>query len=241
MMNEHTAKAFDSDLQELTRKVAEMGGLAEREIADAIQALTQRDTDLAQRVIAADPTIDALQQRDRGEGRSSPSRGASRWRCDLREIVARAARRPTIWSASATSPRTSPSASSRSRATSSRHKLLRGVEHMADLVLAPAQGTCSTPTPAAISPSALAVWKRRRGDRRAVHLAVPRAADLHDGRPAQHHASAPICCSAPRTSSAWATTPPTSPRPSITWSRARRSPSSGRRATPRRSPQRAAP
>ena len=30
MMNEHTAKAFDADLQELTRKVAEMGGLAEQ-------------------------------------------------------------------------------------------------------------------------------------------------------------------------------------------------------------------
>ena len=30
MASEHTAKAFDSDLQELTRLVAEMGGLAER-------------------------------------------------------------------------------------------------------------------------------------------------------------------------------------------------------------------
>jgi phosphate transport system protein len=30
MMNEHTAKAFDADLQELLRQVAEMGGLAER-------------------------------------------------------------------------------------------------------------------------------------------------------------------------------------------------------------------
>jgi hypothetical protein len=27
-IGEHTAKAFDSDLQELTRKVGEMGGLA---------------------------------------------------------------------------------------------------------------------------------------------------------------------------------------------------------------------
>ena len=62
MMNEHTAKAFDTDLQELTRKVSEMGGLAEREIADAIQALTRRDIDLARRVVATDPTIDALQQ-----------------------------------------------------------------------------------------------------------------------------------------------------------------------------------
>ena len=62
MMNEHTAKAFDTDLQDLTKKVSEMGGLAEREIADSIQALTRRDLDLAMRVIAADPSIDALQR-----------------------------------------------------------------------------------------------------------------------------------------------------------------------------------
>ena len=34
IMTEHTAKAFDVDLQELTRMVAEMGGLAEKQIAD---------------------------------------------------------------------------------------------------------------------------------------------------------------------------------------------------------------
>jgi phosphate transport system protein len=62
MMNEHTAKAFDVDLQDLTRKVAEMGGLAEKEVADAVAALTRRDQELAQRVVAADPTIDALQR-----------------------------------------------------------------------------------------------------------------------------------------------------------------------------------
>jgi phosphate transport system protein len=58
---DHTLKAFDTDLQEITRKVAEMGGLAERQIADAIQALMERDVDLAERVITTDPAIDALQ------------------------------------------------------------------------------------------------------------------------------------------------------------------------------------
>jgi phosphate transport system protein len=62
MMNEHTAKAFDVDLQDLTRKVAEMGGLAEKEVSDAVAALTRRDRELAQRVVAADPSIDALQR-----------------------------------------------------------------------------------------------------------------------------------------------------------------------------------
>jgi phosphate transport system protein len=61
-MSEHTAKAFDVDLQELARLVAEMGGLAERQIADAIDALVQRDTDRAQRTVAGDLAIDALQR-----------------------------------------------------------------------------------------------------------------------------------------------------------------------------------
>ena len=37
MMNEHTAKAFDVDLQDITRMVAEMGGMAERQIAESVQ------------------------------------------------------------------------------------------------------------------------------------------------------------------------------------------------------------
>jgi phosphate transport system protein len=60
-MSEHIAKAFDADLQDLNRMVAEMGGLAEREIADCVQALTRRDTALARKLIATDAQVDALQ------------------------------------------------------------------------------------------------------------------------------------------------------------------------------------
>jgi hypothetical protein len=55
MMNEHTAKAFDADLQELARSVAEMGGLAEKQVADAVTSLAKRDGKRAQAVMAADP------------------------------------------------------------------------------------------------------------------------------------------------------------------------------------------
>jgi phosphate transport system protein len=61
-MSTHTMKAFDADLEELSRMVAEMGGLAEKEIADSVMALARRDIDLAQKVIALDPTVDALQR-----------------------------------------------------------------------------------------------------------------------------------------------------------------------------------
>jgi phosphate transport system protein len=60
--SEHTTKAFDSDLQELSRTMAEMGGLAERQIAEALEALTTRDSDRAWRVIHADAVIDGLQR-----------------------------------------------------------------------------------------------------------------------------------------------------------------------------------
>src|SRR6185437_8135998 len=62
MAIEHTSKAFDSDLQELTRLVAEMGGLAERQIVDSVNALIRRDLSLAARVVAADAQIDKLQR-----------------------------------------------------------------------------------------------------------------------------------------------------------------------------------
>src|SRR5207253_11383367 len=57
---EHTTKAFDVDLQEITRLLAEMGGLAEKQIADSVDALGRGDSNLAQQVVATDIGIDAL-------------------------------------------------------------------------------------------------------------------------------------------------------------------------------------
>src|SRR5437667_749046 len=62
MADQHTAKAFDVDLQDLARMVAEMGGLAEKQIAESVDALARRDARLAQRVVSLDPTIDNLQR-----------------------------------------------------------------------------------------------------------------------------------------------------------------------------------
>ena len=62
MAEHHTTKAFDVDLQDLARMVAEMGGLAEKQIADSVDALAKRDSRLAQGVVTLDPTIDTLQR-----------------------------------------------------------------------------------------------------------------------------------------------------------------------------------
>src|SRR5258707_4609241 len=62
MPADHTAKASDSDLQEWTRLVAEMAGLADRMIVESVDALIRRDVALGQRVAAADAEIDSLQR-----------------------------------------------------------------------------------------------------------------------------------------------------------------------------------
>ena len=86
MMTEHTAKAFDVDLQELTRMVAEMGGLAEKQIADSVDALATRDAERAKRVVAADPAIDALQHEIEEKAVLTIARRQP-MAVDLREIV----------------------------------------------------------------------------------------------------------------------------------------------------------
>ena len=61
-MSEHILKAFDADIQDLRRRLSEMGGIAEKMLVDSITALVRRDTLLAQEVIATDTRLDVLQR-----------------------------------------------------------------------------------------------------------------------------------------------------------------------------------
>jgi phosphate transport system protein len=61
-MTDHTVRAFGEQLESLSSGVAQMGGLAEAQLADAIEAIARRDTKLAEGAIAGDPRIDELQQ-----------------------------------------------------------------------------------------------------------------------------------------------------------------------------------
>ncbi len=60
-MNEHTVKAFDEDITRLRGLIAEMGGLAELSIHEALDALVKGDDELAKKVIKRDKKIDALE------------------------------------------------------------------------------------------------------------------------------------------------------------------------------------
>ena len=61
-VSDHTTRVFDADLVNLTQLVARMGGFAQKQITDAMDALSRRDLGLARQVIAADATVDELQR-----------------------------------------------------------------------------------------------------------------------------------------------------------------------------------
>ena len=59
-MQEHTVKAFDDELNALRATIAEMGGLTETAIDNAIKALSTHNLALAREVVAGDERIDEL-------------------------------------------------------------------------------------------------------------------------------------------------------------------------------------
>ena len=129
----HTTKAFDTDLQDLARMVAEMGGLAEKQVANSVDALAKRDSALATRITQADANIDALQREIEEKAVLTIARRQP-MAVDLREIVGalriandlerigdlakNIAKRVIALNGEFPPP-----------------KLIRGVEHMADMVL----------------------------------------------------------------------------------------------------------
>jgi len=61
MQSEHIVKSFDDDLNRLDNIIAEMGGLAEHQLANSIDAMVKRNEALAEQVIASDKRIDSLE------------------------------------------------------------------------------------------------------------------------------------------------------------------------------------
>jgi phosphate transport system protein len=61
-MSEHIVKSFTELLDALANAVAQMGGIAEAQLANAIEAIAKRDTRLGEAAIGSDERIDRLQQ-----------------------------------------------------------------------------------------------------------------------------------------------------------------------------------
>ena len=60
--NSHTVRAYGDELNQITADIARMGGLAEAQIADAVESVARRDALLAQTVITRDSRLDELQR-----------------------------------------------------------------------------------------------------------------------------------------------------------------------------------
>ncbi|MGI9481707.1 MAG: phosphate signaling complex protein PhoU [Hyphomicrobiales bacterium] len=61
-MADHIVSAFDDDLEILNRNIAQMGGLAEEQLAASVDALVRNDQELASQVIRDDVKIDDLER-----------------------------------------------------------------------------------------------------------------------------------------------------------------------------------
>lgn len=57
----HIDRHYDEELQELRHHLLEMGGLVEKQIADAIHALVERDDEFARLIIERDRTVNRME------------------------------------------------------------------------------------------------------------------------------------------------------------------------------------
>ncbi|MGF1445967.1 MAG: phosphate signaling complex protein PhoU [Pikeienuella sp.] len=60
-MSKHIVTAFDAELQTISTRISEMGGLAEEQLSQALEAIRDRDSELAAEVVAADARLDRLE------------------------------------------------------------------------------------------------------------------------------------------------------------------------------------
>ena len=132
-MTEHIVSSFDTDLKEIGRSVVEMGGQAERLVADSVEALVKRDTELAQKVIVLDGPVDLLQREIEEKAVLTIARRQP-LASDLREIVAAMRIANDLERIGDLAKNTAKRVLA---LTGEFHpqKLVRGVEHMSNIVL----------------------------------------------------------------------------------------------------------
>jgi phosphate transport system protein len=156
-MKEHIVASYENELRDLTRKITEMGGRAERLVADSIAALLKRDTELAERVIVQDKTVDAL-QREIEEAAIAMIARRQPLATDLREIVSAlrvAGDLERIGDLAKNTAKRALALEGEYRA----QKQLRGVEHMSEIAIEQLKSVLDAYSNHDDA-RALAVWKR---------------------------------------------------------------------------------
>ncbi|WP_020180916.1 phosphate signaling complex protein PhoU [Methylopila sp. M107] len=87
LADHHIVSSFDDDLNQLSDKLAEMGGLCEKLVGESVEALIKRDIPLARRVIEWDRSIDRLQSEIEESGIRTIAKRAP-VAIDLRQVIA---------------------------------------------------------------------------------------------------------------------------------------------------------
>jgi phosphate transport system protein len=167
-MKEHIVASYENELRDLGRKVAEMGGRAERLVADSVAALLKRDTELAERVIVQDKTVDAL-QREIEEAAIAMIARRQPLATDLREIVSAlrvAGDLERIGDLAKNTAKRALALDGEYRA----QKQLRGVEHMSEIAIEQLKAVLDAYSHHDDA-RALAVW-RRDGEIDAIYTSL---------------------------------------------------------------------
>ena len=156
-MKEHIVTSYENELRDLTRKITEMGGRAERLVADSVAALMKRDTELAERVIVQDKIVDTL-QREIEEAAIAMIARRQPLATDLREIVSAlrvAGDLERIGDLAKNTAKRALALEGEYRA----QKQLRGVEHMSEIAIEQLKAVLDAYSNHDDA-RALAVWKR---------------------------------------------------------------------------------
>jgi phosphate transport system protein len=157
-MTEHTIRAFDADLQALARMISEMGGLAEKQVIDAVRSLDRHDVAMARRIIADDAKINGIQHEIEEKVILTIARRQP-MAADLREIVAALRISNDLERIGDLAKNIAKRVSVLDNEIQLR-QVMRGVEHMADLALVALKNVLDSYARRDVE-KAIAVW---RGD-----------------------------------------------------------------------------
>ncbi|CZT34075.1 phosphate signaling complex protein PhoU [Rhizobium sp. 9140] len=132
-MATHIASVYDEDLKYLSRRISEMGGLAEQMVAESVRALVNADLGLAQKVISDDVVLDDA-ERQIGEKAIVTIAKRQPMAADLREIMGSIRIAADLERVGDLGKNTAKRVIAVSSASLPR-QLSRGIEHLAELTL----------------------------------------------------------------------------------------------------------
>ena len=184
MAAEHTVKAYDEELDRMNNAILEMGGIVEQQLAASIASLARRDDELASRVITDDRRVDALEAEiDQLAVRILALRQPVA--VDLRVITA------SLKIASDLERMGDYAANVAKRSIAIQEidpiRLTHAISRMAGIAQGMIKDVLDSFRDRDVE-RAMAVWRRDEDVDEILQQPLPRAAHLHDGGSAPHHA-----------------------------------------------------